>query len=284
MVGNYMDAPAQRLAWDRNAIAVWRKLDGTLQTLTQADRRNLNNETNDYLIPPNNGTYLVVLLPSPVNLRGVLFSSAGTAGVVMTSKDTSNGLDGSWSLVGTTNIGETGISPKYRVAENVLHLTPDLNTNGVTAVAVSVPGGQASSRTYSLHLYAEPIPAQIGDGLLLWQDVADLMVTPTWFDFGDVPRETSAERSFRVKNCSASNRALAVGLFVEALTDGSPSFVDDFLFSADDGLTWLPALALGDMPAGGLSGVLRVRRVTPSNAALSTYSVRIVAEATGWGV
>jgi hypothetical protein len=292
MAGNYMDAPAQRLAWDRDGVGFAIIPGSPPVVLTQAQRQALNNESNDDLLGGSSYRYVGVILPYAVDLRGVVVGNNATQDSVdvvnvQVSKDTTNGEDGTWTAISaavasTYNWAVTGASPGYRLSSRLVPFAFDTTVNDVVGVRVYADANGVIDDIGVLHLYADPVVGTAGDALLVWQDVADLPVTGAWFDFGDVARGSSSDRLFRVKNVSASKTAHDVTIFREALTDASPSVVDDFVLSSDGGTTWLSSLTLGDMAPGAVSSVLKVRRTTPTNAALSVWSARMVVEAASW--
>jgi hypothetical protein len=134
----------------------------------------------------------------------------------------------------------------------------------------------------NVHLYGEPAPGENPNRLALWHPTLDQRVTPAYFDWGNVPRSSSADRLFRVKNVSSTLTASSVRVAMEALTDTTPSVPGQHSISSD-GTTFLAQVNIGSLSPGAISGPLTLRRVIPSNAVLSLWSFRVFAESTtGW--
>ena len=110
-----------------------------------------------------------------------------------------------------------------------------------------------------------------------------MKASASWFDGGDVPRSSSADKTFRIKNLSATYTANDVDLYVQALTPGSPSAAGMYTLS-DDTVTFQPTLNISTLAPGAISSVFTLRRVTPSDAPISTWSARLAADVNEWVV
>jgi hypothetical protein len=131
-------------------------------------------------------------------------------------------------------------------------------------------------------IYGEPAPGQNPNRLELWHPTLDEKLPPAFFDWGDVPRSSSADRSFRVKNLSAVQTARSTRVAMEILTDSpAPSVVAQHTLSFGGG-SFVPQVNIGDLAPGAISPAVTLRRVTPSNAVLSLWSFRVFAESTDW--
>lgn len=243
-------------------------------------------------------------------------TGSGTMSVrVMGSTDSTNGSDGEWHLIATlpavpmatgdhlfsTLDGLTGVNRNlsgnpmvndlYRRAPGEGGPQPlaGAGTRQLKAVRFeqeSSYGGSVGTRANQInviHIYGEPDTTANDQRLAFWQPAADEIITPRWFDWLDVPVSSSADKSFRIKNMSASDTATDV--LIDALAPASttvPAPDGQMLFSADGGTTWTSTLNLAALSPGAVSGVLRVRRTTPADAPLSNWAPRIIAEAMSW--
>jgi hypothetical protein len=133
----------------------------------------------------------------------------------------------------------------------------------------------------SVHIYGNPSSGQNPNRLAIWHPTSDAHISGAYYDWGDTPRSSSADRTCRVKNMSATLKAEAITVAFDILTDTTPSVPAQFLVS-EDGLTFTATADIGDLPAGGISPILTVRRNTPTNAALSVWEPRIIAQASDW--
>ncbi len=115
----------------------------------------------------------------------------------------------------------------------------------------------------------------------MWNPSTDERVGPAHFDWGDAPRSSSADKTFRIKNLSGTLTANDVSVSLNALTDTTPSVPGQHLISYDGG-PFQAQVDIGDLGPGAISDVLTLRRVTPDNAVLSLWSFRIFAAADSW--
>ena len=102
----------------------------------------------------------------------------------------------------------------------------------------------------------------------------------THIDWGDTVRGTSADRTFRVKNNSATLTANSIQLSTTVLTNTTPSLVNQFEYS--DGGAFAQTLDIGNLAPGAISPLITVRRNTDISATLSVWTARIDIEPTSW--
>lgn len=134
-----------------------------------------------------------------------------------------------------------------------------------------------------VHLYGEGDTGAQIDRLTLWRHDMGVEVPPGWFDWGNVPQGSSAQKVFRVHNESATATAAGVTVdAVPALSNTSPAPDASLLFSQDAGVTWLSTAQITLLSPGATSPPILVRRVTPLDAALSNWAPRITAEVGEW--
>jgi hypothetical protein len=134
---------------------------------------------------------------------------------------------------------------------------------------------------YFLHLYGEIAPGQNPHRLDLWHPTLDERLTPAYFDWGDVPRSSSADRLFRVKNLSPSQTANDVRVAMETASDTTPSVAAQHTLSYGGG-SFLAQVNIGDVAPGAISGPVTLRRITASDATLGLWTFRVFAESTDW--
>jgi hypothetical protein len=280
MAGNYPDAPSWRMAYDRDGTQVFVVSSANAVTqLTSAQLVTLNDESDgSYSILGANGSAkLVFIFPELRDLDGFLHlvNEASTMSTAV-SADTTNGVDGTWTTISTAAPSSSTVKTAYRTL-----------ITSTTALAVRAVRFSASTSSFTswgikaLHLYGEPVPGANPNRLELWHPTLDEKLGPAAFDWGDVPRSSSADRTFRVKNLSGSMTAGAVRVAMESLTDTVPSVVAQHTISYNGG-SFLAQVNIGDLGPGAISGPLTLRRVTPSNAVLSLWSFRVFAESTAW--
>lgn len=299
MAGNYPNVPSYRMAWDRDGTAVvYFNNAGSLVQLTSAQMTALNDEGNvsPFLVETGIGTvrHLAFIFPEARDLDALFV--AGVAAfttslswnlAVLTSVDSTNGIDGTWvSLANLTpaqwifsasNVAPTDVPVRART--NIVSATV-LAVKAVRFTWTSLTNNTLSSFV-AAHLFGEISPAQNPNRLALWHPTLDQRITPAYFDWGNVPRSSSADRTFRVKNLSTVQTANSVRVAQEILTDTTPSVVGQHTLSVD-AVTFLAQVNVGALAPNAISGLVTLRRVTPSDAVMSVWSHRVFAEATTW--
>lgn len=287
MSGNYPDPPnALRMAWDRDGTVLCqvRTDTGAITTYGSTERNNLNDEDTDGLNFTTTGSMSVyrfcLIFPELRDIThyaiGATFGGGVTPGALQWSADTTNGFDGTWT---------NAVNPWVNKGTNASLLrSPDAVTiNGAKAVRWygNTGGFTQDITTLFAHFYGGPAAGQNPDRLRLWHPSSDAEMLGPNFEFGNVARSTSADKTFRIKNNSATLTANDVVLSLGALTDTSPSVPGQYLLS-QDGVNFAATQNIGNLAPGAISGVMTLRRVTPSNAVLGLWWARVLAVATSW--
>lgn len=276
MAGNYSDVPGPRMAYDRDGTI---SLYGMSQSESVAtpggvnDLTLLNNESFDG-VGSRYWTYLI--FPQLRDIVGyAIHTSSGDRGI-HTSTNTTTGLDGTWTSRGSYST--VGTTPQMRSISTV-------NWTGVKAIKVYADSGAYTWNAVShnlIHLYGTISAGQTPDRLRIWHPTLDQEVTGAYFDWGDIQRNgASITKTFRIKNNSAALTANSIVLSSEALTDTTPTNAGQHTF-APDGVTFSSPLNIGNLAPGAISSEITVRRLTPTNAALSLWWTRINAVAGSW--
>jgi len=269
------------MAYDRDGtVGFYTSLykSGTVSQMTETQLRQLNDENSstawNYGSPSLGSDHTIgFIFPDIRSIAGILIHQSHTNTLeVETSADTTNGLDGTWTTRSTSLVSADSTSPFYR--SNI----SSVSWSSVKGLRWSFSTGSSKS-IVAVHLFgAVSSPAT---RLALWHPTLDQEVTGAYFDWGDVPRGTSSSRTFRVKNMSSTQTANSIGLSMEALTDTTPTVVGQHSFSSD-GLTFSSTLNIGSLAPSSISNVLTLKRITPSDAALSVWAARIVALPGSW--
>lgn len=284
MAGNYPNSPSWRMALDKDGTQGYKIGNGIITQMTNSELVALNDEsvTSGVVLTINDPNRIAFLFPERRDIDG--FFVANNAGgtnaplVPQVSTDTTNGLDGTWTNLGDTIIPPHSAIPEYRTG---IHSRTALGVIGIR-FGWSV-NGQSSNQFQPcvVHLYGEITAGQSLDRLLLWHPTLDERVSPAYFDWGDVPRNTTATRDFRVKNVSGAKTANTVRVAMEALSDSAPSAPGQHALSLSGG-TYLAQQTISTLAPGEISPVLTLRRITPANAQLSLTAFRVFSEAASW--
>lgn len=131
-----------------------------------------------------------------------------------------------------------------------------------------------------LHIYGKPSTGENDDRLELWHPTLDQRVGAAYFDEGNVPRGSTADLPFRLKNRSSTYTANTITVSIEAATDTSPSVPGQHTFS--NGGSYAATTSVSSIAPGAISGTLTLRRITPTNAVLSVWVARIKAVPASW--
>lgn len=282
MAGNYTDVPGHRFAIDKDGSigAFYRTSTGlvTQFTPTQMQAVNDENPATLYALTNYGPGWIGIFFPEKRNIAGIYVKWTGVGGAIETSVDSTNGQDGTWVATGTTITPSSGPAdvPGYRTAITTLAAV------GVKAIRMNITNATSQDLFLtSFHLYGSISATENPNRLRIWHPTLDEEVGGAYLDWGDAPRSSSADRTFRVKNNSSSQTANSIVLGFDALTDTTPSVPGQYLLSTD-GTTFAATRTIASLAPGAISSVLTMRRVTPSNATLSLWAARLNAEATTW--
>lgn len=283
MAGFYPDVPAPRMAYDR---------DGTVFVRTDTNRLNPSIQSqavaramNDDVVAFNtvSSGYATLIFPELRDVVGYIVNFEGQVGTnnlgIWTSVNTTNGVDGAWVNRGNWVNSSATVGQMRTAIQTVNYL-------GVKAISF---GGYPSGGWWShgaMHVYGTISAGQTPDRLRLWHPTLDEALDDNtsadgaWLDFGDATRNTSADKTFRIKNNSSTLTANSISITTDALTNASPTLLTQFTFS--DGGAFNTTLNIASLAPGALSSVITIRRTTPSNAALSLWSLRVTADPGSW--
>lgn len=287
MAGLYADVPAPRMAYDRDGTIGFRMTSGfgAYQTLTLAQMQGLNDEApSGYTFTSNQSYWVGFLFPQLRTLAGVMYCIRWDNQTiqVQTSVNTTNGIDGTWTGQPTlASQSETGGTTIFRTDIRSVSLS------SVKAVRFQHnDNGGNSGDMLAVHLYGRINDTETPDRLRFWHPTLDeplddnTAADGAWLDFAESTRGTTADKSFRIKNNSSTLTANSINITNNALTDTTPSVPPQFTFS--NGGAFATSLDIGNLGPGALSSVITIRRTTPSNAALSLWWTRVMADPTSW--
>lgn len=284
MAGSYTDSPSWRIAYDEDGTQGFKVTDaGVITDLPNSDLVKMNNDVlgaSDGPAAVSDIEAICLIFPCLMDIDAAFiigdnfYGSNLRPSAIKTSVNTTNGVDGTWvtQSVGAA-VTNTG---KIAIRENIVSGT----WGGIRAVKFYGTGGFAQ-QFHTAHLYGEPTAGQSLDRLVLWHPTLNQRVSAAYFDWGNTPRGSSADKTFRVKNISPTLTATAPRISLETLDDGSPSVPGYHTLSKGAGFASQQNLA--NIAPGAISSeICTLRRTTPSNAQLGLWDLRIQAEATTW--
>lgn len=199
------------------------------------------------------------------------------------SLNTTNGVDGAWSTI-SSQIDSPFVKPYYRDPASLIIPTQSSLTRDVQGVRVWYGGGNSPLGTSSVlrcfHVYGSPGTGATSQRLEFWHPTLDQVLPASWMDFGSFPRSTSSDKTFRVKNLSPTKTANSIVLQAETLSDTTP--IVEAQFSLSSGGPFTAIQEISAIASGAVSAVQTLRRVTPVNAALSTWTARVNTTVGSW--
>jgi hypothetical protein len=288
VAGFYPDVPGRRMAWDRDGTVgiVTNVTFGTLEVvLSQAQRDNGNDESGATLMhnfSGGAGRGYAFIFPEPRDVVGVYvgspFYNTGNSGLNLHwSDDTTNGMDGTWTAVSGLTLQDGALKAGMR---NAILGTSLSAAAGIRFTKTGGVGTTAHNIS-NVHIYGDPASGEAPNRLRFWHPTSDAEAAGAFFDWGDVPADTTLSRDIRVKNPSGTLTAHDVTITSEALTPGSPSHASMHTFSLNN-VDYFASLNIGDLTPGEVSTTIRVRRETPAGAQLGLWWTRMVAQAGSW--
>ena len=279
-----MDAPSDRVAWDRDgSVLSFTSAAGAVFGQNATAMQAVNNEAQAGVFMGDTRTVAIVF-PIPLDCTAIFFAVSGATQTwtIETSKDTTNGYDGTWDSHSLTGLNAfRDVKPNYRILSQLYALSSGPVSGDLRGIRARATANH-NLEVRAFHVYGTPSSLSTNERLVFWHPTSNTKLPPYWFDWGDVPRSSSADKSFRIKNLSTDFIANDIDLYPEALTPGSPAVDDMHTISGDGGSTFLASQNIASLDPGEISDVFVLRRTVPSNAQLSVWSARLAADVQEW--
>jgi hypothetical protein len=278
-MGNYPTPPGRRIPYDINGSVLQALADGevTPDTADSNQMALMNNEANSEWLPSpwglDNWGDVSILFPDKIDMEGIFVASSlghsgDTVGACFVSVNSTNGFDGDWVQVIASLTDHYGGSD-WR----------EIDTFGYLGViAVKFRWKRYIGELSGIHLYGKRAATGADPDHIEFLDPlnGDAIFDPL-HDYEEVPRGQVQQRTFKVKNASATLTAQSVDLSIESLTGVSYDWYD---FSLDD-VSYNPTLALGNLTPGQTVTVY-LKQGVPVTAPLGLHAARIKAEPVAW--
>lgn len=282
----YPDPPAHpMIPYHIDGSGVFRDVLTTAVALTGTEKTDVTKQYGDvniFTCGQNVTRYIGIQFPTPVNVRTWHAQYAGnlsgtTPGTMFApewSTTTTNFIDGTWTAFSGSTTYQPAIQGWLTGTNNAV------SVDNITHIRMGVRGGSNSSASVSLRnfllygWYATPI------GLELWHPTLDQRLTAPNLYYGDTPRSTTSDLTFRVKNQSATQTANSITVGMFAGYDVTPANLS--LFTLSNGGAFASSINIGNLAPGAISSVITLRRTHTSTAAFGAYAVRVRATAGSW--
>lgn len=288
MAGLYPDVPGPSIPFDRDGTGGFYNTlaGGTPIAVTPAQLVSWNDWTQSFFQTTSgtNHFWFGLVFPALMDLNGMFFSlTTDNLGPNLDgwaySTNTTTGADGTWTTItitdGNANRSDAAVLPYCRSNISPLSIT---GVRGIRAGGGQYTSGNPQVRAF--HVYGTPSSGQAVDRLRLWHPTLDQAVTGAHFDYSEASRTYTYDKTFRIKNNSATLTANSVAVTFEALTDASPTVVSQLTVS--QGGAFAASQTISSIAAGAISAVCTARLTLVSNAALGLWRQRILANAGSW--
>lgn len=281
MAGNYADPTSWMMALDRDGSVMteYSPSAGLVYEIPNSGIVGVTKTASTVpLVPHLKDAWWCIIFPELRDIDAYFLADnfdGFDQGQIQTSVNTTNGMDGTWTTLASALTYPTSVTT-WRTAiraETAL---------GVKGVRFWTPGSGNGifSNLRALHLYGEVSPGS-PDRLAFWSATADQKMSPATPDWGDVPRSSSDDFQVRVKNLSGTKTAGNVRVSFDTITDTTPSVPSQHMASLD-GVTFFAQVNIGSLAPGAISAPVTIRRVTPSNAILGLWALRMSAVPDTW--
>jgi len=129
----------------------------------------------------------------------------------------------------------------------------------------------------------EGVRAAVSESLAFWLPSVNAPVPNGYFEWGSVPRGSSGDKQFRVKNTSLASKAIGVTVSLTGSGSGSSNPANLHLLSKDS-VRFTASVELGIIVPGGMSDIITLRRVLPNALSTGAKTCSLVISNTDWEV
>lgn len=262
---------------------------GIITHLSQGELNGLNNEANSDKVAVGRyeSQWMGLIFPQPVDIIGHYITGRYSSGWawrhLQTSVDTTNGMDGNW-VTRNSNYALSNAAPVPNHRTNIVSVA----WNGIKSVRHGMSSdGYDSGAWKTFHLYGTISNYAGIDTLRFWHPTLDeplddnTVADAIHLDWGDVTRGTTADRTFRVKNNSATLTANTITVSTSTLYNTTPTLESQITYDYN-GSGFNPTATIPSLAPGAISTVVTVRKATDIGATLGQWSMQTRAEATSW--
>lgn len=281
MAGNYPDQPSRRMGIDgdgtiglysgnnpANFCQGWTEMSGPQMS-------EINDEDESSVLSGaggGNDINLAFIFPELREFDGYFYRTIEGSLTIQTSADTTNGCDGTWASLTTVTGTKQQVRPDYRT--DIVSAA----SSAIRGVRFNSGGGGGGYNVKVFHPYGEISPGETPDRLLFIDEATGLEFTKPR-DYGNVPRGSSEDVTWRIKNNSASLQANTIQYTTEEL------YLDaggDFTHTLPGGASFQATQQIASLAAATTSGLITTRRITSGTAVLGLRSGRTYLNVSSW--
>ena len=277
MAGLYPNVPSRRMAVDDDGSLLIKKTGSNPPIeLSQANKDELNDEDNVSVFQGNN--QVIVLgwfFPEVREIDGFFLAfNRSSNGVydIRTSVDTTNTIDGTHVTQISNHPEGTGVWPtQYRDAITSAAWSSIRFVNWRTT-------DQQNDQLTAFHIYGEISPGETPDRLLYIDELTGLEFALP-IDYAEIPRGSSEDLEFRIKNNSALETATTIQYTAEDGYLGSGSW---YTYTLPAGSTYAATQQIVSLAATITTGLIKIRRITPGGEDLGLHAGRTYLNVASW--
>ena len=280
--GSYADVPSRRMATDADGSVVAYYSSTAYSDPVEYSGgviTNMNGEA-DTIGPDFNQFGLLFIFAELREVDGAfLWADSATTRRLVTSGDTTNGVDGTWTqrFADMPSAYESPTFDRTKYRTNI----DSMAVSNVRGLRCEGPFGDFAGGDTDLlhhfHIYGEIAAGETPDRLL-WIDNDDDLEFSKPQDYGDVPRGSAEDHVTYLKNNSASLSANSVQVTAEALSFGAGSW-----YTFDDGTGFSATKSLASSIGNGANSPdITIRRIIPDAEDLGLYAARAYASVGSW--
>ncbi len=284
MAGSFPNVPSRRMALHDDGTVGVRSSGGfptgsnvmTAISQTQMDVMSAEDVAGSGPSITNTGPFAAFIFPELREIDGVYacMDDGGTFGDPMyVSADTTNGASGTWTSVGSSLGVVNALLPDYR--DSILSLA-ESSKRGIRTNVTGVSGGGGTLDRW--HIYGEISPGETPDRLLFIDEATGLEFVLSQ-DYGDVPRGSSEDIEWRIKNNSASLTANTIQYTAADLFNGSGGW---YTFTLPAGSSYASTQQIASLAAATTTGLIKTRRITDAGADMSLHAARQFLNTASW--
>ena len=279
MAGFYPDIANYRMSYDTDGASLFYWSSATaIYNFTESQMRNANSENNDvaYSVNHSSGQSMIGLVfPELRYIYGYFINIGFIPTSAEYSINTTTGLDGTWFSVDQTSFTVSSkILSEYRIDINTLTMN-----SGNPVKAIRFVGQSTNPLIKAFHIYGKK--ANASDRIVFWHPTLNQEVSPSYFDFGDINRNTESIKQFRLKNASTNRSANNIILTIDTTNILTPDIADQFLLSSDN-VQYTESLILDFLQYNGISNIFYIKKQPVLESAYGPYTLRIKTNPQVW--
>jgi hypothetical protein len=244
---------------------------GQPMSVGQVDALQDENFATTYQQFANAQTVYVMIFPELREWDGWFTHDSYGKGTLWRSGDTTNGIGGTW-------VNETAWSNGTSTIPGYREQIDSFAASSIRALRYRPAFTGPGFNMLTNHVYGEISPGETPDRLIYIDELTGLeFVLP--IDYAEIPRGSSADLEWRIKNNSSTLTATTIQYTAEALFLGSAAW---YTFTLPAGSTYAATQQIASLAATTTTGLIKIRRVTPAAEDVGLHAGRTYLNVASW--